>query len=61
MSFETSVYCDGCGDTVYILSIAPKWMIVKRARENGWSIGKYHLCPECKKKRRQLKKDGWLR
>lgn len=60
MSFETSIHCDGCGDTVYTVSIAPKWLIVKMARERGWSVEKYHLCPKCKKKRMQLKKGGWL-
>lgn len=58
MSFETAVHCDGCGDTIFICQIVPKWLITEKARESGWSMGKYHLCPECKKKRGQLKKDG---
>lgn len=60
MSFETAVHCEGCGDTYYICDIVPKRLMVKKARDYGWSIGKYHLCPECKKKRSQLKKEGWL-
>lgn len=60
MSFETDVHCDGCGETIYISRIVPKWLITEKARSEGWSIGKYHLCPECKKKRRQLRNEGWL-
>lgn len=60
MSFETAVHCDGCGDTIFICRIVSKQYITEKARQSGWNIGKYHLCSECKKKRRQLKKDGWI-
>ena len=63
MSFETDIHCDGCGETVYICYhdyVATKKLMIAKARENGWSIGKYHLCPDCKAKREKLKKDGWL-
>lgn len=61
MSYETAVHCDGCGDTLYFLNIIPKWLIISKARESGWSMGKYHLCHECRKNRNKLKKEGWLR
>lgn len=63
MSFETDIHCDSCGASVYICHhdyVATKKIMIKKARENGWAIGKYHLCPDCKGKREKLKKDGWL-
>lgn len=61
MSFKTSICCDGCGDSLYCMDILTKQYITSSAREFGWSVGKYHLCPECKKKRAALIKEGYLR
>lgn len=60
MGFITGIQCDGCGLEMFFASIEPKWLITDRARKEGWSIGKWHLCPECKKHRRELIKDGTL-
>ena len=46
--FVTSIYCDKCGIGLQFSSIEPKWFVVKKAREYGWSIGKRHLCHECR-------------
>lgn len=61
MSFCTEIVCDGCCDCITIGKICTKSQMIHNARANNWSIGKYHLCPECKKKRKQLIKDGWLK
>ena len=60
MGFITGIQCDGCGLEMFFASIEPKWLLVDRARKEGWSIGKWNLCPECKKHRRELAKDGML-
>lgn len=63
MSFEVDIHCDGCGETIYICHhdrVVTKGLMIRKARKHGWSIGKYHLCPECRKKRNKLKAEGWL-
>lgn len=60
MSFETTIHCDGCGEPLYWSKIISKASVVARARKDGWSIGKNHLCPECRKKKSKLKKEGWI-
>lgn len=63
MSFELDIHCDVCGETVFYCSqnrVPGKYPMIRMARNKGWSIGKYHLCPGCKKKRRQLIADGRL-
>lgn len=50
--FYVEVMCDKCGETTANCSRhVPKWLLVKIARENGWTMGKKHLCPKCKKKK----------
>lgn len=54
-----SIKCDGCGFTIYIDNIAPRWFLAGKAkpgwslkretRENG-SIKRDDRCPECKLK-----------
>ena len=61
MAFCTEIICDACASCITIGTIATKGSMVRTARKQGWSIGKYALCPECKKKRKQLIKDGWLK
>ena len=46
--FATIIFCDKCGIGLQFSSIEPKWFVIKKARENGWSVGKRHLCPECR-------------
>ena len=57
MGFISGICCDGCGLEMYFESIEPKYMIVDRARKNGWSVGKLHLCPQCRKNKKELKKE----
>jgi len=60
MSLCTEIYCDGCGVGLRYSGCIGKTHIQRWARKDGWSIGKYDLCPDCKKNRKQLKKDGWI-
>jgi len=47
--------CDRCGKEFRFTAITFKYYIpnktrfIKLARENGWSMGRYTLCPYCKK------------
>lgn len=50
--FETSIYCDKCKKGFSFLKIEPKWFMVQEARDQGWTIGKMHLCPDCKRRRK---------
>ena len=52
--FATIIFCDKCDRGIQFPSIVPKYFIVKRARENGWSIGKRHLCSECRDGNRRV-------
>lgn len=60
MAFCTEIVCDACSDCITKGRLCTKGQMIRNARDQGWSIGKYHLCPECKKKRKQLIKEGWL-
>lgn len=60
MGFCTEIVCDACSVCITRGAIESKGHMISLARKQGWSVGKYHLCPECKKKRIQLIKDGWL-
>ena len=53
--FATSIFCDKCGCGLQFSSIEPKWFVVKKAREDGWSVGKRHLCPECRSELKERK------
>lgn len=48
--FETSISCDRCGYGFSYPNIEPKWFMTKVAREEGWPVGKKHLCPNCREK-----------
>lgn len=61
MCFETAIYCDGCGEALNWGKVISKTTIVAIARRNGWSIGKNHLCTECRKKKSKLKMEGWIK
>lgn len=47
--FETSIYCDKCGSGYSFPDIEPKYFMIKIVREKGWTVGKKHLCPNCRK------------
>ncbi len=61
VSLETAIHCDGCGETLCWRKVISKATIVAVAREYGWSIGKYHLCPQCKKLKSKLIKEGRIK
>lgn len=61
MSISTEMHCDACGELLFKHGAVGRVYMEKKARKEGWQIGKYHLCPKCKKKGiSQLKKEGWL-
>ncbi len=60
MGFCTEIVCDGCSEVIHRNYIVSKSLMTRIARKNGWSVGKLELCPECKKNRAKLKKEGWL-
>ena len=45
------IVCENCG-TADFYSLVPKSWITKWARVKGWSIGKQHLCPDCRKNKK---------
>lgn len=45
------IVCENCV-TADFYSLVPKSWITKWAREKGWSIGKQHLCPDCRKNKK---------
>lgn len=61
MAFCTEIVCDACNDCITRGTLCTKGKIIHIARKAGWSVGKYHLCPECRGKRKQLIKEGWLK
>ncbi|RGX53836.1 hypothetical protein DWV16_16120 [Anaerotruncus sp. AF02-27] len=50
----SGIECDICGATIGYNGIVGKKYLILFAREKGWTIGKYHKCPQCNKK----SKDG---
>lgn len=61
MAIATEMYCDACGETIHRSKAISKTTMELLAKVDGWSVGKYHLCPECKAKGvKRLKKEGWL-
>lgn len=50
----TSIRCDKCGLTMQTPGVTPKWLMERLFRDKGWTCGKQHLCPTCRRKR----KDG---
>lgn len=61
MAFCTEIVCDACGICITKNTLRTKGQMIHIARQEGWSIGKYHLCPECRKRRRLLIKEGWIK
>jgi len=62
MAIATEMYCDGCGALRHYSGSVGKVLMERMARKDGWQIGKYHLCQECKAKGVNcLKKEGWIK
>lgn len=61
MALATEMYCDGCGEIRHFNSCIGRTVMERMARKDGWSVGKYHLCPVCRKNKKQLIKDGWIK
>ena len=59
--FWSGITCDGCGQQLAYANIMPKNRLIVLARQEKWSIGKYHLCPSCKKKMKELIEGGYLK
>lgn len=52
MAVYAVIECDRCGEKIWYNHIG-KTHILRWSRENGWSIGKKHLCPYCRKEIRK--------
>lgn len=53
--FYSGYSCDKCGKAIEYRREPKEWLpskiyLVEYARQNGWSVGKKVLCPECRKK-----------
>lgn len=61
MAFCTEIVCDGCGECISRTKICSKERMTRIARSDGWSVGKdIQLCSDCRKNKKQLKKEGWI-
>jgi len=60
MARATEMYCDGCGKIRHYSGCVCNIHMEKLARKDGWSIGKWDLCPDCKKQKQKLKREGWI-
>lgn len=60
MAMATEMYCDGCGEIRHYNGCVGKILMVRLARKDGWSIGKWDLCPSCKNQKHRLKREGWI-
>lgn len=54
--FQTSIFCDCCGNGFSFPDVVSKKVMVSVARKDGWSIGKQHLCPKCREMAKERKK-----
>ena len=50
----TSICCDKCGKQLTYLTAVGSTCMKSLARKGGWSVGKQHLCPNCRKKKRSM-------
>ena len=48
MAFRKLIECDGCSTYMDYSKYVNISIMTKDARAKGWSVGKWHLCPECK-------------
>lgn len=47
-------YCDECGDQITYEKTSKEWLpskmqLIRFARKRGWTVGKYILCPDCRR------------
>ena len=54
---KTGCYCDQCGKeysytACYKDFLPSKAQLIRLIRVNGWSVGKYILCPNCRRKKK---------
>ena len=57
MAIYTIIECDICSNILDSVGATPKYLMIKKAREKGWSVGKRILCTGCKKGKRGGGKD----
>lgn len=60
MAMATEMYCDGCNKVIHHDSIRTKGSMIRSARKQGWSVGKWDLCPYCRKNKKKLKEQGYI-
>jgi len=45
--FQVVLTCDHCGDN-WVEAYWTQREVIKRARKNGWTVGKTVKCPKCR-------------
>ena len=60
MAFATETYRDGCNEVIHHTGIKTRKSMIRSARNSGWSIGKWHLCPYCRNHKKELKEQGYI-
>ncbi len=55
MAIETYIYCDKCGDGYAWHTAMNTTRAVMLMRQKGWTVGKYWLCPNCKRRKEKKK------
>ncbi len=50
MSFFSGFACDECGVRHGLFGVYAASQLTAIARRGGWTVGKQHLCPKCRKK-----------
>ncbi|SHN86534.1 MULTISPECIES: hypothetical protein [Desulfitobacterium] len=58
MAIYTVIECDSCSNTLDSVGATPKYLMIKKAREKGWSVGKQIRCSDCKKHKKEDGKDA---
>lgn len=48
---EAIITCDKCGR--WMRAEAPRTELLRMARRDGWSTGKEHFCPSCRRQKRK--------
>ena len=56
MSVIAGCTCDKCNSMIYWPHVS-KYLVIKWARNNGWSIGKQTLCQKCRAKKKENRND----
>lgn len=53
---RTVISCDICDSQIVWRGVVAKKYLEIRAREEGWTTGKQHLCDNCKPEKKEKKK-----